>query len=453
MTRVASVMTVLLLSLGACGRDVEPTGVVDSGTLVARTDLDGWAVPGTVFQAVGPSGTLTVVADADGGARATRLVPGLYSVHVVDTDADARFDGPPVLVEVRPDAADTVVVAGRFDPGRFSRVAVGNAVICALNDNGNPYCWGLGEAGELGTGSTGRTATPIRARAPEPLVDLAAGSLHMCGVGESGVGYCWGLNAGGRLGAGLSSTEAPFLALPTPVAGGLRFSRITAGTSFSCGIEAGSGRAWCWGSAFRGQLGNGERSGSSAVPVPVDTEARFAHLEIKDHWAGSQAVAGRTDDGRVFVWGASPDDGDSWLAYSGATPMEVPLPGPARVATAACAQLESQVFCWPDLTGNVPQEVLDVLQPTAQMGLRMYSTTALDDVFFQGGFHCRSVAGGYDCSNAWAFPLPLLTFAGETPMDVASFGLGGCAVTDAGNVWCWNGDFFQAVLRAGPGAG
>lgn len=453
MKRTARVATVLLLSLGACGPDVEPTGVVDSGTLVARTDLGGWAVPGTVFEATGPSGTLTLVADADGAARADRVVPGLYSVRVVEADPDARFDGSPTQVQVRPDAADTAVVAGQFDPGRFSRVAVGNAVICALNENGNPYCWGLGEAGELGIGSTGRSATPLRARAPEPLVDLAAGSLHMCAVGESGVGYCWGLNAAGRLGSGLTSAEAPFLSLPTPVAGGLRFSAVTAGAGFSCGIEAGSGRAWCWGSAFLGQLGNGARSGSSAVPVAVATEARFVDLEVKDHWAGSQAVAGRTADGRVFVWGASPDDGDSWLTYAGAVPVEVPLPGPARAATVACAQLESQVFCWPDLSGNVPQEVLDVLQPTAQMGLRSYTTTALDDVFFQAGFHCRSVAGGYDCSNAWAFPLPLLTFGGETATDVDSFGLGGCAVTDAGNIWCWSGDFFQATLRVGPGAG
>lgn len=448
-----SLACAVLVVVAACGSDVEPTGVVDSGTLVARTDLEGWAVPGTVFEATGPSGLVTMVADGEGVARATRVVPGTYAVRVRASDDDARFDAPQVSVLVRPDAADTVVVPGRFEPGRFTQVAVGNAVICALNENGNPYCWGLGEFGELGNGSAGRTVTPLRARAPEPLTDLAAGSLHMCAVGQSGAAFCWGLNASGRLGTGLTGEEARFLTVPTPVAGGLRFSAVTAGQGFSCGLEASTGRAWCWGSAAVGQLGNGERSGATATPLPVDTEARFVHLEVKEQWAGASAVAGRTDDGRVFVWGASPANGRSWLAYSGATPVQVPLPGPARAATSVCAQLAEEVVCWPDLSGNVPDEVLDVLLPTAEAGLRTYSTTPLDEAFFQGGFHCRATSAGYDCSDSWAFPLPLLSFDGEAAVDVASFGRGGCAVTEPGNVWCWTGDFFEASLRAGPGAG
>lgn len=450
MTRATSVL-LGVVSCAACSVDVVPTGETRSGTLVVLADVEGWALPGTTFALTGPGGPATLVSDETGVATATGVVPGDYTVMVQSADVDARFDPSPVVVRVRTEASDTAIVVGTFERGRFDKVVVGNAVICALNERGNPYCWGLGEAGELGTGSPGRSATPLRARAPEPLIDIAAGSLHMCGIGASGAGYCWGLNAGGRLGVGASSSEAPFISLPTPVAGDLRFSQVVAGGSSACALEEGTGRAWCWGGGNLGQLGNGTREGS-AVPVPVETDARFVELSIGEVWAGTGSVAGLTADGRVFIWGASPESQGSWLTFSGVTPVEVPLPGPAEAATSLCALVGPEVLCWPDLSGNVPMEVLDVLTPTEQVGVRSYSTEALDGAFFGGGFHCRVAAGGYDCTEAWAFQLPRLELGGETVTQVSSFGRGGCAVTDLGRVWCWGGDFFMAQLAAGPGA-
>ena len=440
-----------LLLAAACGEDLDPTGVTGSGTLVVMSDVAGWAIPGTTFGLTGPTGATTLVSDENGVATADGVVPGDYTIVVQESDADARFDTQPLQVRVRAESADTAVLVGVFDTGRFEKVAVGNAVICALNESGNPYCWGLGEAGELGTGSPGRSALPLRARAPERLIDLVAGSLHMCGLGVSGAAYCWGLNAGGRLGAGTGIGAAPFIALPTPVAGGLQFSSLEAGGGFACGLEVGPGRAWCWGGGSQGQLGNGSRSGSP-VPVAVDTDERFVELSIGDAWAGASSVAGRTADGRVFVWGASPGDRDSWLAYSGVSPVQVPLPGPATAATTLCALVDPGVVCWPDLSGEVPMEVSDVLPLTAEAGIRSYTTAALDSAFFLGGMHCRVAAAGYDCTESWAFDLPLLDLGGEVVTQMSSFGQGGCAVTEAGRVWCWEGAFFMARLAAGPGA-
>ncbi len=448
---VRALATVCAVSVAACSIDVAPTGVTGSGTLVVFAQVEGWDLPGTTFAVTGPTGASTLTSDETGIATAAGVVPGDYTIAVQDSDADARFDEEPIRVRVRPESADTARLIGTFDRGRFAKVVVGNAVICALNERGNPYCWGLGEAGELGTGSVGRSAVPLRARAPEPLTDLAAGSLHMCGLGASGAAYCWGLNAGGRLGTGVSGSEAPFVSLPGPVSGGLRFSAIEAGGSFACGLEVGSGRAFCWGGGSQGEIGNGLRSGSDA-PVAVDTDERFVELSIGEAWAGASSVGGRTADGRVFIWGASPEGRGSWLAYSGVSPVEVPLPGPATSATTLCAQLDAGVVCWPDLTGDVPMEVLDVLMPTEVAGVSSYTTTPLDPAFFGGGLHCRAAAGGYDCTEAWAFALPHLDLGGEAVTQMSSFGRGGCAVTDLGRIWCWSADVYIARLVAGPGA-
>jgi hypothetical protein len=132
--------------------------------------------------------------------------------------------------------------------------------------------------------------------------------------------------------------------------------------------------------------------------------------------------------------------------------VEVPLPGPATAATTLCALVDPGVVCWPDLSGEVPPEVLEVLLPTAELGVRSYTTAPLDPAFFGGGFHCRVVAEGYDCTEAWAFDLPLLALGGEVVTQMSSFGRGGCAVTDLGRIWCWGADFFMARLAAGPGA-
>jgi hypothetical protein len=91
--------------------------------------------------------------------------------------------------------------------------------------------------------------------------------------------------------------------------------------------------------------------------------------------------------------------------------------------------------------------------PTAEAGLRSYTSAPLDPAFFAAGFLCAPVAAGYACADSWAFPLPVLDLGGESVVEVESFGRGGCAVTTVGRVWCWTGDFFQARLAAGPGSG
>jgi hypothetical protein len=449
--RVRSVLAAAAFApvLGACG-DGGAGPDAATGSLEVAVVVDGWALPNVGVLAHGAGESSSAVSGPDGVARFSALPVGSYMLELGGVDTDASVDEPGVAV-VEADHRTSVQIPGMFDPGRFTQVRVGGSFTCAMNENRNAYCWGFGGNGELGNGSFGASGRPVRVRSTTPLRGLAVGLSHACGLAPDGTPYCWGSNANGRLGRGLAADELARSALPGPVAGGIRFTTIDAGNSATCGPETGSGRIHCWGSSSAGVLGS---PGSSASePRAVSSLEDFTEVSANDAWAGAQAVAARTGAGRVFFWGAVRQDGNpSWMSFAGPEPTEIPLPGPAVRATPACAELaDGRVMCWPDLERDVPPEVLERLVPTSEPGLHEYLVDDLDPAFFRAGLPCTREAAGYVCLQDWFRELPAMDFGEESVTAVSSRGYEGCAVTDAGRVWCWNLIDFTPRPRAGPG--
>jgi alpha-tubulin suppressor-like RCC1 family protein len=73
-------------------------------------------------------------------------------------------------------------------------------------------------------------------------------------VATGNLAYCWGTNFSGELGDGTTTTRLA----PVPVAGGLQFRQVSAGTNHTCGVTTGN-VAYCWGLNDFGQLGDGTR--------------------------------------------------------------------------------------------------------------------------------------------------------------------------------------------------
>jgi hypothetical protein len=68
----------------------------------------------------------------------------------------------------------------------------------------------------------------------------ATGSANACGLeAQTGRAYCWGRYVAGD---GTSSYRSE----PTPVRGSRRFSTIVAAQSSGCGVEAETGVGLCW---------------------------------------------------------------------------------------------------------------------------------------------------------------------------------------------------------------
>ena len=141
---------------------------------------------------------------------------------------------------------------------------------CGVTTGGDAYCWGDGFYGTFGDGRTAvYSVTPVRVNGSIKFAQLTAGATHVCGLDLSGKAYCWGNNFVGQLGIGDHGFGRHYVvAEPTPVATSVPFTAIVAGDAHTCGMTS-AGQVWCWGTNDFGELGPGLAAGLSDVPVLV----------------------------------------------------------------------------------------------------------------------------------------------------------------------------------------
>jgi alpha-tubulin suppressor-like RCC1 family protein len=107
---------------------------------------------------------------------------------------------------------------------RFSRITAGASHVCALTLDGAAYCWGNNYRGYLGNGADGRTGgvggatTPVPVSGGHRFTTIAAGAYHTCAIATSGDVWCWGAGDAGELGGGPTGQDSDVpirVALPT----------------------------------------------------------------------------------------------------------------------------------------------------------------------------------------------------------------------------------------------
>lgn len=160
----------------------------------------------------------------------------------------------------------TVLAAGCGDStgpiigSPFVSVTTGSLHSCGVTEAGSVYCWGWNRDGQLGDGSTSDRSRPVRAQAGGvAFTAVTAGGGHTCALAGDGRAFCWGFNLNGQVGDGTLNNSRT---APTQVAGGLLFTQLSAGGSYTCGITTGQ-EAYCWGWNGNGQLGDGTKQDRS----------------------------------------------------------------------------------------------------------------------------------------------------------------------------------------------
>ena len=188
---------------------------------------------------------------------------------------------------------------------QFQMVSAGFGHTCGVTTQNQVYCWGSNARGQLGDGSFHGRSTPVLVSGQPPLSlrfrFVSAGFVHTCAIHLSDSAWCWGNNDNGRLGDGTTTERLT----PTPVLGGLEFRRIVAGGFQTCGVTTGS-RAYCWGRNEQGQLGDGTLT-TRLTPVPVAGGRSFRWVttgsaRISFKW---QSASCGISAGQAYCWGSN----------------------------------------------------------------------------------------------------------------------------------------------------
>ena len=143
-------------------------------------------------------------------------------------------------------------------------VSAGGSHTCAVLASGGVQCWGFGGNGRLGNGSTVNQTTPVAVAGITNAIAVSAGGSHSCAaVPANGGVLCWGLGNSGQLGSG--STGEQWTPWPVNGTGIINALAVSAGARHTCAVLT-TGRVRCWGS---GQLGDGLASNAQLTPVAV----------------------------------------------------------------------------------------------------------------------------------------------------------------------------------------
>jgi alpha-tubulin suppressor-like RCC1 family protein len=229
---------------------------------------------------------------------------------------------------------------------RFDALVAGAANTCGFTEEGTVHCWGSNAAGQLGATASDTcdglpcSRVPVSLAGPELRAVALGSAAHVCGLTAEGKAYCWGSNADGQLGVG---TLGGSRAVPTPVAGEIRYRAIAVGGQHTCALST-DGMPWCWG---RDILPPGEGGVSlSATPVRIEGSPAFADLIT-----GTWAACGRRATGAVHCWGINAN-GEMGITPVGLnTRISTPQPMAGNQGWVTIAG-SSGTFCGLDAAGD-----------------------------------------------------------------------------------------------------
>jgi alpha-tubulin suppressor-like RCC1 family protein len=246
--------------------------------------------------------------------------------------------------------------------GSYRAISGSEGTICAVDADEHWACAGYFQPGS--TPSYFAEFTPI----PYGFTSFAYGFAHICGLAADGQAYCRGSNEQGQLGVGDTVRRTMFTAVAQP--SGVKFTAISAGydweAGFTCAIST-EGQAYCWGGNSVNQLGIGTSGGSRYLPEKVHQPAGVKFTEITTNAFHTCALS---DAGRAYCWGENGSgelgDGTKCLSHplgcsSTLVPVEVRAPPDVRFSAlsrggARCALVapRGEAACWgPGMQGQV----------------------------------------------------------------------------------------------------
>ncbi|MBY0515329.1 MAG: hypothetical protein K2P81_00370 [Bacteriovoracaceae bacterium] len=114
---------------------------------------------------------------------------------------------------------------------------------CYLEYDGDLWCWGSNEFGQLGLADRKAHSSPIKNSLINDLIDFEMSQSTICGVNRANEIYCWGSNGFGELGSGIFIASSFY---PEKVTLSGSVQKLISGYGGFCAILTNGGVS-CWG--------------------------------------------------------------------------------------------------------------------------------------------------------------------------------------------------------------
>lgn len=225
-----------------------------------------------------------------------RFLPRAVSIEISAPDTTVPIDGALQIAAVVRDSTGAElpgrrVVWGGGGAGTISASGVVTAI------NAGPVVVG---ALHLAPGGVLRDSIAITGLIDSRYISIVVGQNHACGITGSGRAFCWGNGFAGQLGTGYAVA-----ATPAPVATGARFAALAAGSAHTCGVTP-VGEVYCWGANGFGQVGTTAGQVCGTYCRVVDLPTLVAGLPPATRiWAGGESTCAQDVSGAVHCWGAN----------------------------------------------------------------------------------------------------------------------------------------------------
>lgn len=350
------------------------------------------------------------------------IVASLLALVMVGCSDDTTSTGPKAAANAAQIPNPPIVRGPLFPPGPndFVQITAGSSHTCARKLNNTVYCWGVNNNGQAGIPSSHMCATvfgniacidqPTILQAPLPqggtdtlrATTIDAGANHTCVIDAISDAYCWGLGNVGQVGAGMGSLGVVTQA--TKVAGGLKYSLISAGSQSTCG--SGPSGLFCW----------GRIQGNASSPVLVSSFS-FLNLSVGDLHA---CVIGSSNGG-IQCWG------DNTFGQLSLDPATHPSASFVALATfnnpSSSVVTESNFTCANENTGMIE--------------------CAGDNTWGQ--------LGNGQSGTSHSTGTPQLVGGGQVLSGVSTGTMHACALDPSYHAWCWGNGISGQLGNNAPG--
>ena len=329
------------------------------------------------------------------------------------------------------DAASNAVASsvGSIFSYSSDKLTGGGYHFCALQDDGQPFCWGESQFGQLGIdnnlGGNYRYPTPHQVLHPANVTSMSGGGQHTCAIREDGSLICWGQDQYGQLGNGGNgywdnspgSQSIPPLESALDIGPNRTALEVSAGADHTC-VILDNGDVKCWGKNEFGQLGNGQTSHEYSIPSSVVDLGDGRTAVSLGKGGTSYHACAILDNGDLKCWGS---DNLGQIGDGGTVPQQ-----------------------WPHNSGDYLSEPSDPIdlgtgRTAVAVALGAYFTCAiLDDgsVKCWGADHHGQLGDG-GTSTHQGSPVSVDLGPGRTAVAITASRDHACAILDTGGVKCW----------------